>query len=227
MITTVKERPILFSGPMVRAIRAGRKTQTRRIINRLAGWGKITEFGRSTTPGYDWCFRDSKMRWHEITTAQLLDACPYGKVGEQLWGRESMRAVNDTTIDSKEVMPIAAYAADGAHAWTKNAHRFPWKWERPTLPSIHMPRELSRIQLENVFIGAEQVQEINEADAQAEGFYKLPATGRFVLNQGGQHFGEVWPTARYGFQDLWSHINGAKSWEANPFTWKIEFKVQA
>ncbi|MBS0424575.1 MAG: hypothetical protein JSR71_09190 [Proteobacteria bacterium] len=91
-----KERPILFSAPMVRAILDGRKTQTRRIINRVNGIGLITEFQRSDTPGYDWSMCDKRIHWHELTNAELLERCLYGKPGDRLWVRESFWSDNET-----------------------------------------------------------------------------------------------------------------------------------
>ena len=65
----MRELPILFQGPMVRGILGGIKTNTRRPINRLLGFGKITEFGPSDTPGYDWHFRDRRVLWNDLRTA--------------------------------------------------------------------------------------------------------------------------------------------------------------
>jgi len=94
----VKERPILFSAPMVRAILEGKKTQTRRVLNRILGVGPITEFGPSNTPGYDWNYRDKQMRWHDVMANGVLEPnglilgrCPYGRPGGRLWVRETWR----------------------------------------------------------------------------------------------------------------------------------------
>jgi hypothetical protein len=62
----MKEKSIIFSTPMVKAILEGRKTMTRQVITYISGRGKITDFGKSETPGYKWCFRDKKLRWHEV-----------------------------------------------------------------------------------------------------------------------------------------------------------------
>ena len=78
----MKERGILFSAPMVRANRAGRKTQTRRLVS-------LREFGPSTTSGYDWTFRDKRALWNDISPARLMEMCPYGVPGDRLWVRET------------------------------------------------------------------------------------------------------------------------------------------
>lgn len=90
-VPDVVERPLLYSGPMVVAVLrdVDPKTQTRRGVTRLAGFGQITDLGLSDTPGYDWHFRDSAMRWHDITHARLLECCPYGQFKDRLWVRET------------------------------------------------------------------------------------------------------------------------------------------
>src|SRR5687768_933745 len=85
----IKEHGTLFKAPMIRAILDGRKNQTRRVVSKLILLGKITEFGKSDTNGYDWHFRDKHMRWHDINHARLLELCPHGKIGEHLWVRET------------------------------------------------------------------------------------------------------------------------------------------
>jgi len=87
----MKERPILFSAAMVKAILEGRKTQTRRVIKKLLGKGVITEFGKSDILVYDWQFRDKRGQWNDITHTKLLKMCPYGKVGDRLWVRETFQ----------------------------------------------------------------------------------------------------------------------------------------
>lgn len=163
-------RPILFSGPMVRAVMEGRKTQTRRKMK--------------TPPD---CFENP---------LSVLFACPYGQVGDRLWVRESFAVCEDNNI---------FYKADGKPD--------PWdgwdgvKWK----PSIHMPRQASRITLEITGIRVERLNDISEADAIAEGCQcaGVPAS---LTNRG-------------AFAKLWESINGFDSWSVNPWVWVVEFKV--
>ena len=160
--TAAKERPILFSGPMVRAIREGRKTQTRRIVK--GAW----EFDGD----------ESGCGWEPPT-------CPCGKPGDRLWCRESHRfppdfdgmsaaKIADLALDAGYQEPWAPvlYPADGATrdagAWLETfPHREAWGKVRP---SIHMPRWASRILLDVTEVRVERLQAISEADAIAEGF---------------------------------------------------------
>ncbi len=88
----MKEKPILFSGPMVRAILEGRKLQTRRAIHRIASFGIVRQFDRSDTQGYDFHFRCKRGLWQDFRLKDLLKHCPYGEVGHRLWVRETCRA---------------------------------------------------------------------------------------------------------------------------------------
>lgn len=229
----MKERPILFSGPMVRAILEGRKTQTRRVI-------KLRKLHVSDTPGYDFQFRDKQLRWHDYRHEDFLKLCPHGAPGDRLWVRETWADVNTT-----EGPAIAYRANNGLVTWhefskvfdkdygagpSMNYKAYPgdyvmWcddlfdgapdhKWR----PSIHMPRWASRITLDIKSVRVERLQDISEEDARAEGVE--PDIHLYEVN-GDVH--ESWDFVK-GFEDLWESINGKDSWAQNPWVWVIEFE---
>lgn len=174
------ERPILFSGEMIRAILEGRKTQTRRVIK--------------PQPEFDGGF---PIWWPQ---------CPYGKKGDRLWVREAF------SVCDHPQGPVCSYKAD--HPQDEYL-----KWR----PSIHMPRCASRITLEIINIRIEQLQEISDSDALAEGVpvnesaISVPLSGEFDEK-------ETIPRALY--RDLWDSINAKRGfgWDVNPWVWVIEFK---
>jgi hypothetical protein len=146
----MKERPILFSAPMVRALLDGTKTQTRRIV-------KLTDSGRVKEPG-------SLRNWHpEDPNASL--ASPYGQPGDRLWVKETwaaqllkLRTVKPTEVPNWERIN---YAAD--HTADDMDGLGPWR------PSLFMRRWMSRITLEVVSVRAERLQEITRGDCMVEG----------------------------------------------------------
>lgn len=205
----MKERPILFNTAMVRALLAGTKTQTRRLVkpprNRPAfvlldhgnGWWPYqSDDGES-----ELC--DDGME-HPYT-------CPYGKPGDRLWVREAFSGPHcmDATDECVAVRP--SKWGEGSRIWYwADGNPTHGDWTRPR-PSIHMPRWASRILLEVTAVRVERLQDISEADAMAEGVGALPIETRHA-------------TPKADFQFLWESINGAGSWNANPFVWVVEFK---
>ncbi len=197
----MKEKPILFSGPMIRAILANTKTQTRRIFkpDRMT-WDAN---GRYTTYA---------MRGGELSTtgsgpfkpSSWLHYCPYGQPGDRLWVRETFGHFerNENFAPGCEVF----YRADGESLAVE-----PWR------PSIHMPRWASRITLEVTGVRVERLQDIDLADALAEG---ISDTGALILDSAGNEQGG--PIAEYAV--LWEQINGGGSWEKNPFVWVVTFR---
>ncbi|MBF0260424.1 MAG: hypothetical protein HQL97_01130 [Magnetococcales bacterium] len=150
----MKERPILFSGEMVQAILAGRKTQTRRVVKPQPEERKITEPGHEGVslhlPGQS-AYKDGvHEKW--IRRGEYWD-CPYGKPGDRLWVRETF------CIDDRPFRGGVLYRADFASPEIIS----PWK------PSIHMPRWASRLLLEITRVRVERVREISDVDAIAEG----------------------------------------------------------
>jgi len=216
------DRPILFSGPMVRAILEGSKTMTRRVIK----------------PQPDHCHRDiigKPQPWAKDDWDRLLPqigeteiACPFGEPGDRLWVRETWVPIHDTAIryraqgGRRDWPPGFEHQQQLRMAWEKLQPPIRERW----LPSIHMPRWASRITLHVISLRAERLDAITEEDAIAEGFIKLPATGRAVLAKGAQYFGEHWPTARAAFLDLWDHLNAKRGFPAssNPWVWVVSFK---
>jgi hypothetical protein len=194
---TVTDRPILFSAPMVRAILAGQKTQTRRAVKGFA----LELLGPDNfTPEY--------------VALPENHLCPYGVPGDRLWVRETW-APNDGSAGG-HLYRADHDAASGYHkldlktgVWTHSVSR--WR------PSIHMPRAVSRITLEITGVRVERLQEISEADATAEGV-ETWATGA-MSPEGQRDYSAIGK-----FERLWSSINGIESWHADPFVWVVEFK---
>ena len=200
------EKPILFQPELAKAILEGRKTQTRRVIDRLLGFGPITEFDASPTTGYCCDFRDKRMLWNSLTAKELLAACPYGQVGGGLWVRERWMPV------CRVGPPIYDGILYGDGEMREVRHETSvWKMDRvgKWRPSIHMPRWVSRLSLVIKVVKVERLQDISEEDAIAEGIEPL---------QGG---------ARVAFKNLWESINTkpGRRWEDDPFVWALEFEV--
>jgi hypothetical protein len=145
----MKERPILFSGPMVRAILDGRKTQTRRVVkacHMVMDHGEDAA-GNCINAGY----------------IPAIPLCPYGRRGDRLWVRE--------TWSQHPRFADVAFRADGDEFEDSDGFLWAPRWK----PSIHMPRSLSRILLEVTGVRVEHLNEISGADCIAEGIVEAEA----------------------------------------------------
>jgi hypothetical protein len=177
----MKSRPILFSGAMVRAIQAGTKTQTRRIVTER----HIPEVANRVTGTL-----------HKVKP--LTHECPYGYPGDTLWVRETW------AIRKLQAGCWIEYKADSSNARVTHADA-----ERLALPadtwrpSIFMPRWACRLEVQIVGIRVERLQDISEADAQAEGVASVAA-----------------------YAALWDSLNAKRGygWAVNPWVWVVEFQ---
>jgi len=231
----MKERPILFSGPMVKAILEGRKTQTRRVMRRQPDAVERFKQGEVTVNtnakfAILRCYKNPK-GFKKCASGWFADATyktPFSEfsVGDRLWVRETFMDLSGTGVehrDSEGKLQKYAYSADcpkGSHG-DELRKDFGLKWK----PSIHMPRFASRILLEITNIRVERLNSISCADAAKEGLHQLPATGRYVINEGDQYFGGASSNPVEVFSWLWEDISGSGSWEKNPWVWVVEFKV--
>jgi hypothetical protein len=197
----MKSRPILFSAPMVRALLAGTKTQTRRPLREGTWLDPKEGVIRMCSVG------------NGVTGFQSV-ACPYGQPGDQLWVRETWaHHVQAQSAERDEDGPFV-YAADGPQALQA---RLASKWT----PGIHMFRWASRITLEITAVCVERLQDISEADAQAEGVEYSERFGGYCIGEA-QHFYSHDP--RESYWSLWESIFGPGSVEANPWAWCLSFK---
>lgn len=232
----MKERPILFSAPMVRALLAGTKTQTRRVVKPMRGWGERFPICKpeGMAAGHEVWWWDG-----EFERVGVSQSCPYGVPGDRLWVREAWSFIGQQGIfDLNQAMPgncKPIYRADGGESdrW----------W-----PSIHMPRWASRLTLQITDVRVERLNDISEADAMAEGVYRVDPDAAdieagctpddFVFMAPGVRQGwgmnrierardQWWPTAAGAYRLVWDHINGPGSWAANPWVWAVSFEVQA
>lgn len=211
----MKERPITFSAPMVRAILATQKTQTRRTLNPQPELAIMDAESTSAlraaqdvglVPSADmprWRWRGTFcMPWPN----SIRHASPYGVPGDRLWVRETWsidphpgecRGDNPRTPDGGEVM---YRATDG--------------WDGPWRSSRYMPRWASRLTLEVTSVRAERLQTISESDALAEAVdpFECPS-------------GPATPCASSAFAELWDSINSKRApWASNPWVWAITFR---
>ncbi|MBO0947475.1 hypothetical protein [Fibrella forsythiae] len=225
---------ILYSAPMVLALLADLKTQTRRITGKL----KLINENLS----YDWklstervILRDAKTKQERWRTVYHFNAtgintiamfCPYGEPGDVLWVRE-------TFAQCIERQAPVTYPDDYIYRADEGNHDWPHGWS----PSLHMPYVACRIWLEVVSVRIERLQEISEADAIAEGIASTPVTiacsgssveyryQNYLQRHDINHPLHRWThTARHSYQTLWAKLNGRDSWAANPYVWVVEFK---
>lgn len=218
---THRERPIIFSAPMVRAILEGSKTQTRRVVKWPAWMQPHPEVFASD-------LRDGQEVWYVPGGDQPSKAmrCPYGQPGDRLWVRETFLHVtkmeNECFVvdDDENYVEETWYRADRkAYSYhpdgsEESTEAIPWK------PSIHMPRTASRITLEVTEVRVERLQDISHIDAMAEGC----STGSWTIAEGPRPDAPFGSNAVKRYRLLWESINGPGSWEANPSVWVVEFK---
>lgn len=197
----MKERPILFSAPMVRALLDGRKTQTRRIVKFKSDPPRtiFQLIGRDDAPTGGWFFSDPIYE----RVGRSGNFCPKGVPGDRLWVRET------TVVHGSIREQLCGYVADGCKRTEP--------WEK-TIPAIHMLRIHSRITLEITEVRVQRLQEIGVRDAIAEGADAVPPFPASVTAP------EDFLT---GYRQLWESINGPGSWAANPWVWAITFKAVA
>jgi len=227
----VKETPLLLCGEMVRALLAGRKWMTRRVVKPqppadCCAWGGWV---LSSTCRGD----EGKASWHDTPDTVLIKKshrvrCPYGQPGDRLWMRETWQQVWANTAreeddDSKRIpdfwtRPKTPAWGTGENYWIYRADGEPPKdpkvgklcWQ----PSIFMPRKACRIVRELVAVRVERVQDISAEDCIAEG---LGTTLR-------EHDAVV--DLRRQYQELWDRLNAKRGfpWSSNPWVWVLEWK---
>lgn len=232
----MRERPIIFSAPMVRAILDGRKTQTRRAFSDRVV--KLMDLAASIGE-VSWFMNEGFLQKND--SAYIEQFCPYGKPGDRLWVREAWDFLPDSGPDEPNAAMIRYWAGG--------------EWERRVVPdgfnpliyghekvrpSIHMPRWASRITLEIVSVRVERLQDISEADAIAEGaqlFTDIPvgipthSPSRWSM-ESPKTTDQCLSSARYAFANYFCVVNGkgrrgvldCAPWDANPWIWVVEFK---
>ena len=241
----MKERPIIMSAESILALLDDEhpKTQTRRVIERLRGFGPITELGPSDLhlPGYDWTFHDREMRWINIRHAMLMERCPYGKVGDRLYVKETWAAVWPDLDPVPMEQCRIEYRADLPAGCTDYPGQWPAeeargnpdapKWRSPRF----MPRFASRFLLEITSLRAERVQSISHEDAIAEGMLNAGDFNALTAEAGGvrrrvYHDSQGRRCTIFGakaeFADAWDHLNARRGhpWEASDLVWVIGFR---
>lgn len=199
----MKSHPILFSAPMVRALLAGTKTQTRRLVKpqpESAFEGPVIYHPTVIRRGME--EPGGPVMGIYCPHGEWGTKCPYGQPGDQLWVRETWQAVRPWSVGYVLCEPDHPEAEIHFRATAEACvPELPWR------PSIFMPRKASRITLEVTSIRVERLNDISPKDAEAEG-----------VGSGLSGIG-----ACYSYGQLWESIHGPGSWSANPLVWVVGF----
>jgi len=233
------EHPILFSGPMVRAILDGHKIQTRRAMRPQIDLSQWPLKPGALEKEKEWRYMPRVADWHHIEENMwgLFNKedkpsdvpytgikCPFGKPGDRLWVRETHGIIQPThaTPGGKPYDQGPVYRADGDEAPTWDEGPFEFSGWRS---SIHMPRWASRLTLEVTDVYVKQLQNMGKYDAQAEGFWP---NGHVQDTDGC----DVWcpkasaEEAKSQFIDYWDsrYDKQGFGWNANPWVFVVNFK---
>lgn len=222
-----RERQVLFSAPMVRALLDGTKTQTRRAVSPASGLLVYLQdrYGEAINtvcePGKAPVHRRTPGRPH---TELVLPHCPYGRPGDRLWVREAWAAPHALDGHTPRFMPPTTRVH---YAATEDRGGLLWR------PSIHMPRWACRFVLTLESVRLERLHDISEPDAIDEGVLSLGK--QWAADTFPEYFGDlgvalsngfkppIGPSPRDRYAMLWTQINGPGSWSANPWVWVLAF----
>jgi hypothetical protein len=206
----MKERSILFSAPMVRALLAGNKTQTRRVVKPqppedISGPMHCEMYSPTVYDRHGDAQPGPEIFGAYDDSGEWGACCPFGQPGDMLWVRES-GYISRNHREPRASKIVVYSAGESAEVLA----RVKADQEMKPMPSIHMPRWASRITLEVTGVRVERLQEISDADALAEG---VDRTNTSISGY-----------AKERYRTLWEQINGPGSWEANPWVWVVEFR---
>lgn len=205
--TATRYRPINLAAWEVRAIREGRKTQTRRLVKPQPHVCVDLHVGVFTQTKID--RHGNERPGRDVFGAYTDDGewglkCPFGQPGDHLWGREKFARSRNNWL----------YAADCVVDGGPQGNTDDWDWDSSMpnrwRPSTQMPRWASRIDLLIKSIRIERLQEISGPDCWAEG---IESAGWDCTK---------WGSVTHCYRDLWEQANGPESWDANQFVWVIE-----
>lgn len=216
------DHPILFSTEMVQALLDGRKSQTRRLLNPQPAPCEQIAIDCASPSGFS-AISDA---YGEVHLKHR-----YGKVGDLLWVRECSAITHSSAPFNHK--PTFWYRADVPEI----PERVSFKWK----PSIHMPKGAARIWLQiTEQITIERAHDISDEDAKAEGLKCLSKDGGTTWKwgipdsdgyPGNDDYGWPWQewelSPKKAFEKLWRKINGDKSWESNPYVWRIPFRIMS
>jgi hypothetical protein len=227
--TNVKERPILFSAPMVRAILDGRKSCTRRIVKPQPGPDIDPARLRACQPTIRGRYRF--MGNESLTPRCEISIRPFAFVGQRLWVKEAWQITSRLGTEYSVWYPAGGEAVgidvgfEGPDPkWDAMIHE-----DRVRNP-LFMPRWASRITLEVTGVRVERLHEISDDDAKAEGAEAVHLTAaewmgnaKIPTRKVGRNRSTVDPHV-IGFMRRWHEINGVESWNENPWVWCVSFK---
>jgi hypothetical protein len=221
MIDAMRELPILFSGPMVRALLDGSKTQTRRLLKAKPSDECPKEmWPHALKDIVEW--REQNGRWFGLMGWRSLAYadCPCGQPGDRLWVRESFWGCDMPGYGDQ---PCVVYEDEWQGKEYRAAEVRPYARRFGHIPAIHMPRDASRILLEVTGVRVERVQAITEGDAMAEGVERDTEPCDHA-RQSCEDIGCLGKTHKASFCNLWCDLNGIPSWTNNPWVWVVEIK---
>ena len=226
----MKERPIIFSPEIVRAMLAGNVTQTRRVVKfmhetpKLIGQAAEHRNLNAVYPAREkgWVFWQTTRAGDglaEFTKKAYATGllCPYGEPGVRLWVKEAWY-----TSKKYDHLPPAKFPVEAKTIFRYLGSRAKPEWAGRTRSARFMPRWASRITLEIVNVRVERLQDISDDDAKAEGFEYY---GETLFKDYGEILAEH--TAIYKYASYWDLLNARQGflWKSNPWVWMIEFRV--
>lgn len=212
----MKEKPILFNGAMVRAILSGAKTQTRRVVKQLDGATGVQSVHQRPSG----LFIGRHLPGDAGVGITAPFPCPFGQAGDRLWVRETW---SDAGLAPDEVHYRADATTFGGMTIEDVADT---RWR----PSIHMPRWACRLVLEITEVRVERLQELSNADWDAEGIsfcMEDPGTAAGRAFNEAEHYAIAGVSMRGTPEDHGMRAQLAEQgldWDSNPWVWVITFK---